>query len=361
LRVMMLPRDSSLNAEEARLKVCRTIGVLVTCLASASIALGQSPITSMSLGPDSIGKVRTALGITTRISFPEPVLEIVCGDLYDPASGKGTFVAQPSGTKEDPGYDVFVKPVAGKGLSNMFVTTGKGKKRTYNFDLEVVQVGQAHRIVTVLEARPLATPPDPANGSQGSAGNEGEDPAAALERMKTEAEQQARLKAGEILRNAQQQADRKVAEAEARAIEVDRETSARAGQTIEKRFMQALILGLREIKISKPVLTQKKLVVKLDPSVLLFDDKAYLRYTIQNTGESDFAFGSVGLETGLTPKETQPITIEVNPSKAENKLSTGEVVTGVIVFDPKQVGANYRLAFVLRGEDQIEIARIVVQ
>lgn len=357
----MLLRCSSLNTEEARLKVLRGIGVLVVCLASASIAAGQSPITSMSLGPDSIGKVRTALGITTRISFPEPVLEIVCGDLYDPASGKGTFVAQPSGTKEDPGYDVFVKPVAGKGLSNMFVTTGKGKKRTYNFDLEVVTVAQAHRIVTVLDSRPLATPPDPANGSPGSSGNGGEDPAAGLERMKAEAEQQVRQKAGEILRSAQQQADRKVAEAEARAIEVDREASARAAQTIEKRFLQALILGLREIKISKPVVTQKKLVVKLDPSVLLFDDKAYLRYTIQNTSDSDLVFGSVSLETGLTPKETLPITFELNPSKAENKLSTGEVLTGVIVFDPKQVAANYRLSFVMRGEDQIELARIVVQ
>jgi hypothetical protein len=313
----------------------------------------------MSLGPDSIGKVRTAVGITTRISFPDPVLEIVCGDLYDPASGKGTFVAQRSGTPEDPGYDVFVKPVAGKGLSNMFVTTGKEKKRTYNFDLEVVSVAQAHRIVTVSDSKPLATPPDPANISPGP--NGGEDPAAVLERMKAEAEQQARQKAGEILRNAQQQADRKVAEAEARAIEVDRETSARAGQTIEKRFMQALMLGLREIRINKPVWTQKTLVVKLDSSVLLFDDKAFLRYTIQNTSESDFVFGSVSLETGLNTKETQPITFEVNPSKAENRLSTGEVVTGVIVFDPKHVGATSRLVFVLRGEDQIEISRIVVQ
>ncbi|MFY9608772.1 MAG: hypothetical protein WAU45_09190 [Blastocatellia bacterium] len=343
------------------MRVLKAIRVLIVCLASASIALGQSPITSMALGPDSIGKVRTALGITTRISFPEPVLEIVCGDLYDPASGKGTFVAQRSGTNEDPGYDVFVKPVAGKGLSNMFVTTGKEKKRTYNFDLEVVPVAQAHRIVTVLDSRPLATPPDPANGPGSQANNGGEDPAAVLERMKAEAEQQTRQKAGEILRNAQQQADRKVAEAEARAIEVDREASARAGETTEKRFMQALMLGLREIKINKPVVTQKKFVVKLDPSVLLFDGKAYVRYTIQNTGDSDFVFGSVSLETGITSKETQPITFELNPSKPENRLSTGEVLTGVIVFDPKQVGTNYRLTFVIRGEDQIEIARIIIQ
>jgi hypothetical protein len=36
------------------------------------------------------------------------------------------------------------------------------------------------------------------------------------------------------------------------------------------------------------------------------------------------------------------------------------VVTGVIIFDPKQVGKE-RLTFVLRGEDQTEIVRIVIQ
>ncbi|HWO00256.1 MAG TPA: hypothetical protein VNS63_13415 [Blastocatellia bacterium] len=343
------------------MKILRPIGVLAVCLVSASIVRGQSPITSMALGPDSIGKVRTALGITTRISFPEPVLEIVCGDLYDPGSGKGTFVAQPSGTKEDPGNDVFVKPVAAKGLSNMFVTTGKGTKHTYNFDLEVVPVGQAHRIVTVLESKPLATPPDPVASPSVLPANGAEDPTAVLERMKAEAEQQTRQKAAEILRTAQQQAARKMAEAEVRVNELNREASARAGQIVEKRFLQALMLGLREIKINKPIVTQKKLAVKLDPSVLLFDDRAYLRYTIQNTGDTDFAFGSVSLETGASKEETHPITFELNPSKAENKLSTGEVVTGVIVFDPKQLGAKDRLAFVLRGEDQLELARIVIQ
>jgi hypothetical protein len=174
----------------------------------------------------------------------------------------------------------------------------------------VVPVAQAHRIVTVVEARPLATPPDTPAGSPGAIGNGAEDPAAALERMKAEAEQQTRQKAGEILRIAQQQADRKIAEAEARVGDMDREAATRAGQTVEKRFMQALMLGLREIKINKPSVTQKRLTVKLDPpSVLLFDEKGYLRYTIQNTGESDFVFGSVAHEIGQ-PKETQPNTYE---------------------------------------------------
>ena len=342
------------------MRVLRPIGLLMVCFAIASVARAQSPITSMALGPDSIGKVRTALGITTRISFPEPVVEIVCGDLYDPGSGKGTFVAQPSGTKDDPGNDVFVKPVATKGMSNMFVTTGKGKKHTYNFDLEVVPVIQAHRIVNVVDGRPLATPPDPNTVPSGSAANGAEDPSVVLERMKAEADQQTRQKAAEILRTAQQQADRKIAEAEARVRDIDRDASGRAGQTIERRFIQALMLGLRDIKINNPRVTQKKFALKLDPSVLVFDEKAYLRYTIQNTGDTDFGFGSVSLETGAA-KDTHPITFELHPSKAENKLTPGEVVTGVIIFDPKQFGAKDRLVFFLRDEDKTEIAHITIQ
>jgi hypothetical protein len=178
--------------------------------------------------------------------------------------------------------------------------------------------------------------------------------------MKAEAEQQTRQKAAEILRTAQQQADRKIAEAEARAGDMDRGASARAGQTIERRFIQALMLGLRDIKINNPRVTQKKFALKLDPSVLVFDEKAYLRYTIQNTGDTDFGFGSVSLETGAA-KDTHPITFELHPSKAENKLTPGEVVTGVIIFDPKQFGAKDRLVFFLRDEDKTEIAHITIQ
>jgi len=37
-------------------------------------------------------------------------------------------------------------------------------------------------------------------------------------------------------------------------------------------------------------LLAKKAVITLDQRMLIFDDKAYLRYTIQNTGDKDFAF-----------------------------------------------------------------------
>src|SRR6185369_1511162 len=138
---------------------------LVSLAASAPVAraqtpAAQSPVVTLQLGSDQIGVVRTAVQITTRISFNEPVAEIICGDLYDAGSGKGTFVVQRSGSAEKPGNDVFIKPVVPKGQSNMFVRTGDGK-HTYNFDLKIVAPEQAHRVVNVTDALPAApsTPP----------------------------------------------------------------------------------------------------------------------------------------------------------------------------------------------------------
>lgn len=117
----------------------------------AALVGAQKPITTITLGPDQIGLVKTAQGITTRIAFPEKVAETICGDLYDPASGRGTFVVQNSGS------DVFLKPVARRGVSNLFVKTGEGaKQRIYSFDLNVVSnAAQAHRLVNVVPAAPL--------------------------------------------------------------------------------------------------------------------------------------------------------------------------------------------------------------
>src|SRR5258707_15670491 len=45
-----------------------------------------------------------------------------------------------------------------------------------------------------------------------------------------------------------------------------------AEQEIERRFMQALMLGLREMRVNNTkVITAKKAVITLDPRVLLFD------------------------------------------------------------------------------------------
>jgi archaellum component FlaG (FlaF/FlaG flagellin family) len=314
--------------------------------AAAPRTLGQSPVATLALSPDRIGEIRTAQGITTMIRFPEAVQEIICGDLYDPGSGKGTFVVQRSGTAEHPGNEVFIKPVSVKGASNMFVKTDG--KRTYSFDLSIVPTPQAHRMVNVSDLAP----------DQHSSDSDKSTPD--FERLKAEAEQQARQKAADIIRNAQQQADKKIADADAKAGEIERLAPQRAQREIERRFMQALMLGLRETKLTNTRVTAKKIVITLDPRMIQFDDNAYLRYTIQNTGDKDFSFVAMSLEIG-EGKESTPLTTAINQSKVENVLAPGESLTGVIVFDPKQLGAKQKLSLLLRGENSAELAHVTIQ
>jgi len=333
-------------------------------------SVAQSPVANLSLASDQIGIVRTAQGITTRISFPEEVDEIICGDLYDSASGKGSFVAQRSGN------DVFLKPIPSKGMSNLFVKT-RGK-RTYNFDLMIVPVAQSHRVVNVVDGKPgapHASPPNPQADSGGGAPQNGsvdnsKDPQE-LERRKGEIEQQARQEAEAILTAARQEAasllsagrqtsERMVSEAEAKLADADRATSERAAQQAEQRFVQALILGLRESKIDNPKVVIKKFVIVLDPRVLVFNDKSYVRYRLHNTGDQPFTFGSITLETG-TGKELSPIVTALFQSKKENRLESGEAITGVVAFDAKQVTTSSRLYFLLRAEDKAEIGKLTIQ
>src|SRR5262249_22374799 len=291
------------------------------------------------------------------IRFADPVQEMICGDLYDAGTGKGTFVVQRSGTSEHPGNEVFVKPVAPRGASNMFVKT-EGK-RTYSFDLTIVTTAQAHRMVNVTDLPPASTTPQPSTGTESRPADPAK-PSADFERLKADAEQQARQKAAEIIRSAQQQADRKIAEADAKLAEAERQANQRADQEIERRFMQALMLGLRETKVSNTRTSARKVVITLDPRMLIIDEKAYLRYTIQNNGDKDFAFSALPLEVS-DGNEGKPLTTVVNQSKPDNSIVPGETLSGIILFDPKQVGPKQRLTLFLRGEDSAELAHLTIQ
>ena len=325
--------------------------IILCVLVQTGAALAQSPIVTLQLGPDQIGVVKTSVGISTRITFPEPVAEIICGDLYNAADGKGTFVVARSGSDQKPGNDIYVKPVGSKGQSNMFVKTGDGK-HTYNFDLSIVPPAQAHRVINVTDAAPTA-----------AAGGASAPPAPCPDaaRIRADAEEQGRRKADEILRNARQQADRITGEAEAKLADAGRQSNERAGQETDRRFVQALML-LREIRIANPkATTKKKIIVSVEPSrVLLFGDKAYIRYTIQNAGAEEFGFNTLTLETGAGA-EVRPLTVEVVQNKPENRLKAGETLTGIVVFDPKQVDTKDKLTFYLRADDHLEITHVTIQ
>src|SRR5713101_4616648 len=130
-----------------KLKAGRMLLGLALMVATSGVR-AQSLIITITLGPNQIGQVKTTQGITTRVTFPEPVRDIICGDLYDPATGKGSFVVQRIDN------DVFLKPVVAKGLSNLFVKTGEKGEHTYSFDLLVVPLEQAHRVVNVASDAP---------------------------------------------------------------------------------------------------------------------------------------------------------------------------------------------------------------
>ena len=301
--------------------------MLPVCVAAiVPTAQAQSPVLTLTLGHDQIGIVRAAEGLTTRISFPEPVKEIVCGDLYDPQSGRGSFVVQRSDN------DVYLKPVVLKGMSNLFVKTGENGSRIYNFDLLIVSMAQAARIVNVTDA--AARRPQPA---------------------RPRAEQDGE----ETLRNARRQAAEIVKQAEQRAVDTDRQTAERADREIERRFLRALMSGLREFKISNTRVVSKRFLIFLDQHVLTFGDKSYLRYTIQNTSSADLALGSISLETTVG-NTSKVIPSEVVQNERASAVKPGEAITGIVVFETKLVSMKDKLTLRLLGEDAAEVARVSI-
>jgi hypothetical protein len=336
------------------LKVAAKFLVLfIPMLASFLSTEARAQITSVTLGPDQIGTVKTAVSITTKISFPDKVTSVICGDLYDGQSGKGTFVIQQSDN------DVFIKPIAPKGQSNMFVKIGDGKK-TYNFDLLVVPFNQAHRVINVLDPATAITAPQNPTATNGNSAKEPCISEADLEKRKADLEQAAQLKADDLIRKARENAMRIVSEAETRAAETERQSSSRGPQEVERRFIQAMIGGVQRTEVKTTRAEVRKIIVMLDANLFTFDGKSYLRYTIQNSSDKDFAFTSIALESGAV-KATQPIPVELTQSKSENVLAPAETLSGVIAFDAKLVSAKDRLMLYVRGDDNLEIARLMVQ
>src|SRR5262249_51948803 len=155
----------------------------------------------------------------------------------------------------------FIKPIVSKGLSNMFVKTGEKAEHTYNFDLEIVSSAQAFRVVNVTGARP----------AERSAEDQGSSRSAA---RRADIEQQAQQKADEILSKARSDAAKIVSDATDQAAAVERQAAERTQAEIERRFTNALMLGVREAKISNPKVLAKRVSITLDPRLLTFDEKA---------------------------------------------------------------------------------------
>ena len=219
-----------------------TLILLIFLAAIPSIARAQSPTTTIALGPNQIGLVKTTQGITTRITFPDVVRDIICGDLYDAATGKGGFVVQRIDN------DVYLKPVISKGVSNLFVKTGEKGDHTYSFDLDVVSINQAYRMVNITNAPNATTAQSqqPANTDASA-----ESSAKVLSLTQQQAEEMlntARQQADKLIAQANQRASETYAQALKRTEDLDRQASERAQREVEDRSLRAMIQGVREVK-----------------------------------------------------------------------------------------------------------------
>ncbi|HYL97644.1 MAG TPA: hypothetical protein VEZ90_01730 [Blastocatellia bacterium] len=295
-------------------------------------AAGQSLITSIKLDANQIGLIKTGQGLSTRIAFPEPVKEIICGDLYDSANGRGSFVVQRGDN------DVFVKPIASKGLSNLFVKAGENGEHIYNFDLVIVPASEATRVINVISGFKTA----------GVAHTSGKSPA--------EIERDADRLAQQIVQDAHGQADRIVADATERAEQLDAESQQRAKDRLEREFVASLMLGIREEHLDSKRIQIGKTSIVIDEPVMYFADKIYLHYTISNEGKTDFLFSGLALESGLD----RVLPANFTQSRSDNKLKPGEALTGVVAVERKLIVDGNKLMLSLRGQGRTELARVSV-
>lgn len=307
-------------------------------------AQSQGNILSMTLGPNQIGILRTAPEITTRISFPDVVKEIVCGDLYDSASGKGSFVVQRSDK------DVFLKPIVPKGLSNLFVKTGEKGEHVYNFDLQIVGESQAYRVVNISGTGPNQSGPTP---------TQDDDDSKAADNKAADIIARAHQQGERILAEARQQATEIKQQAEAQASSASQKASEDAVREVEHRFARLVMAGIDELKVKDEHIGSKKIIVKVDRRILKFGDKAYLRYTIQNASDAPFSYSGIEIQkdSGKGPK---PLTVEFTQNKEENTLKVGEVITGVITMDPKALAPPGTVEMVIKQQGNKEFARLQI-
>ena len=121
-----------------------------------------------------------------------------------------------------------------------------------------------------------------------------------------------------------------------------------------------MIQGIREVKSADSHIAAKKISLILDPRLLTFDDKSYLRYTIKNESDKEFVFSALALER-RSGKEMSVVRARIIQGRAENRLGPGEAMIGIIVFDPKEVRAGDKLSLYVRGLDNAEVGRLSIQ
>ncbi len=282
--------------------------------------------------PDTITTIKTAQNVITRLAFPQDAKQAICGDLFDAATNTGSFVIDHSGT------DVYVKPVATKGQTNLFVKTDR---EVYNFDLVVVPAAQAFKVVNVN------LPPYEQKIAEATAAATRELEQAKA-RLTTDMEQQLDTRRREL----EQQAATDLA-AEQKRLRTDADK--RAADMATRRFVDGVLNGFTTVTLRERRGQTEDADVVIDDNAYVFEGRLYVRFRVQNRGLKEISFQEPRITVQGGDKD-QPVTATIFTSRGDNKVAVGQAATGVAIFERPTLDKGERLVFVIRvGGDRVTL------
>lgn len=313
------------------------VAALALTLVAASVCGAQSggnppPASSPASGiifvdvtPDSIVTIKTAQNVVTRVALPAEAKQAICGDVFDAASGTGTFVIDRSGN------DVFIKPLATKGQTNLFIKT---EKEVYNFDLTVVTTAQAYRVVNVN------LPPYERQIAEQKA-------TAAREIARDRAAMEAEI-SGKL---ADRQRELELSNSDLLASErakLRAETDRRATDLAMRRVADGVMQGFTTVPLRDKRGQIDQLDVAVDDAAYVFEGRLYVRYRVTNRGtaEATYSEPKVYVRAGETDRAIVSSAIS---GRGDFKVPAGQTVSGVIVFERVTLERGERLLLVVRG------------
>jgi hypothetical protein len=284
-------------------------------------------IVTIEVTPDSIATIRVAPGVITRVALPEQAKTAVCGDLFDATTNTGSFIIN------NDGKDVFIKPVSSKGASNLFIKT---EANVYAFDLVVVPVAQAFRVVNVNQPSYR----DRIEAERKKALDEVE-----AQRKQLEASIQEQLDARR--RDLERQEAEDLAN-ERKKLRADADR--RAGELASRRLAEGVIQGLNGVALAQRRGQFGDVTVELGASAYTFEGKLYVPYKVVNAGADDVVYREPRVEVrGPGDEDVKPVEAATFTSKGEFRVDANDSTQGVVIFERPALETGERLMFVLRA------------
>lgn len=301
--------------------------------------VAASGIIFVDVTPDSITTIKTAQNLVTRVALPAEAKQAICGDVFDAATGTGTFVI------DRVGNDVFIKPLANKGQTNLFIKTDR---EVFNFDLVVVTAAQAFRVVNVN------LPPYERQIEEQKANARKE-----IERERAAMESEMSGKLAERQRELDETNERTLA-AERQKLRV--ETDRRAADLATRRVADGVLQGFSTIPLREKRGQIDQLDLVVDDVAYVFEGRLYVRYRLTNRGTADATYGEpkIYVRSGETDRAVASVSIS---ARGDYKIPAGQTVSGVVVLERVTLERGDRLVMVVRapGEGRVIQVRLLEQ